>query len=194
MPGLVGTPEWKRQRFKAGWREGDTLSLSIGQGYNLTTPLQVTRMAATLANGGTLYQPQLVEKVTTPAGEVLRTFQPIVQGHLDAGPGSLALVQKGLVAVVKNGTGHRACLDNVVVAGKTGTSQVVSLEKEKAGKAIRKFRNHAWFVAYAPADDPEIAVSIIIEHGGQGGEVAAPMARRFLARYFAHPQVAGDDK
>ncbi len=194
MPGLIGSPEWKHTRFKAGWQEGDTLSLSIGQGYNLATPLQVARMAATLANGGTLYQPQLVEKVETPAGQVLQRFQPIVQGHLDADPANLALVQKGLVAVVRNGTGQRASLDNVVVAGKTGTSQVVSLEKEKAGKEVRKYRNHAWFVAYAPADDPEVAVSIIIEHGGQGGEVAAPLARKFLASYFAKSQVAREGK
>jgi penicillin-binding protein 2 len=194
MPGLVGSPAWKQTRFKAPWQEGDTLSLSIGQGYNLATPLQVARMAATLANGGTLYQPQLVEKVENPAGEVLQKFQPIVQGHLDADSAHLALVHKGLVAVVKNGTGQRASLGNVEVAGKTGTSQVVSLEKEKAGKEVRKFRNHAWFVAYAPADNPEVVVAIIIEHGGQGGEVAAPLARRFLASYFAKPQVAREGK
>jgi penicillin-binding protein 2 len=192
LPGLVGSPAWKRTRFKAPWTEGDTFNLSIGQGYNLATPLQVARMAATLANGGTLYQPQLVEKVETPAGEVLQRFQPIVQGRLDADPANLALVRKALVAVVKSGTGRRAYLDEVDVAGKTGTSQVVSLEKEKAGKEVRKFRNHAWFVAYAPADEPEVVVSVIIEHGGQGGEVAAPLARRFLAVYFAHRHMARD--
>jgi penicillin-binding protein 2 len=190
LPGLVGSPEWKRTRFHAGWQEGDTLSLSIGQGYNLTTPLQVARMAATLANGGTLYQPQLVEKVETPSGEVLHRFEPIVQGHLDADPANIALVRKALVAVVKNGTGQRAYLDNVEVAGKTGTSQVVSLEREKAGKSIHRFQNHAWFVAYAPADDPQIVVSVLVEHGGQGGEVAAPIARKFLASYFANTQMA----
>jgi penicillin-binding protein 2 len=190
LPGLIGSPAWKQARFHAGWREGDTLSLSIGQGYNLTTPLQVARMAATLANGGTLYQPQLVEKVETPSGEVLHSFQPIVQGHLDADPANLELVRKALVSVVRNGTGQRAYLDNVEVAGKTGTSQVVSLEKEKAGKSIRKFQNHAWFVAYAPADDPQVVVSVVIEHGGQGGEVAAPIAKKFLASYFANAQMA----
>jgi penicillin-binding protein 2 len=190
LPGLVGTPAWKRSRFHASWQEGDTLSLSIGQGYNLATPLQVARMAATLANGGTLYQPQLVEKVETPSGEVLNRFQPIVQGRLDADPANLALVRKALVAVVRNGTGQRAYLSNVEVAGKTGTSQVVSLEKEKAGKSIRRFQNHAWFVAYAPADDPQVVVSVLVEHAGHGGEVAAPLARRFLASYFDKTQMA----
>jgi penicillin-binding protein 2 len=190
LPGLVGSPAWKRKRFHAGWQEGDTLSLSIGQGYNLATPLQVARMIATLANGGTLYQPQLVEKVETPSGEILHSFQPIVQGHLGVDPANLELVRKALVSVVRNGTGQRAYLDNVEVAGKTGTSQVVSLEKEKSGRSIRKFQNHAWFVAYAPADDPQIAVSVLIEHGGGGGEVAAPIARKLLASYFANTQVA----
>jgi penicillin-binding protein 2 len=192
LAGLIGTPDWKRTRYKAPWTEGDTLNLSIGQGYNLATPLQVAWMAATVANGGTVYKPQLVEKVETPAGEILYRFQPVVQGRLDASPANLAAVRKGLVGVVHSGTGRRAALYEVEVAGKTGTSQVVSLEKEKAGKSIRKFQNHAWFVAYAPADDPEVAVSVIVEHGGQGGEVAAPLARRFLASYFAKSNMAQD--
>uniref|UniRef100_A0A7C3Z4J3 Penicillin-binding protein 2 n=1 Tax=Desulfobacca acetoxidans TaxID=60893 RepID=A0A7C3Z4J3_9BACT len=190
LPGLVGGPAWKRTRFKAPWTEGDTVNLAIGQGYNLTTPLQVARMAATLANGGTLFQPQLVEKVETPAGEVLYRFQPKVQGNLGADPANLEMVRQALVAVVRNGTGKRAYLGNVDVAGKTGTSQVVSVEKEKAGKTVHKFQNHAWFVAYAPADDPQVVVSVIVEHGGGGGEVAAPLARRFLASYFANTRIA----
>ncbi len=190
LPGLIGTPEWKRTRYRAPWTEGDTLNLSIGQGYNLATPLQVAWMAATVANGGTVYKPQLVDKVETPAGEILYRFQPVVQGRLDASPANLAAVRRGLLGVVRSGTGRRAALYDVEVAGKTGTSQVVSLEKEKAGRSIRKFQNHAWFVAYAPADNPEVAVSVIVEHGGQGGEVAAPIARRFLASYFANAHMA----
>ncbi|MFZ2089660.1 MAG: penicillin-binding transpeptidase domain-containing protein, partial [Desulfobaccales bacterium] len=107
-----------------------------------------------------------------------------------ADPANLAAVRRGLLGVVRNGTGRRAALYDVDVAGKTGTSQVVSLEKEKAGKSIRRFQNHAWFVAYAPAEDPQVAVSVIVEHGGQGGEVAAPLARRFLAKYFANANLA----
>jgi penicillin-binding protein 2 len=100
------------------------------------------------------------------------------------------LVRKALTAVVSQGTGKRAYLPQVEVAGKTGTSQVVSLEKEKTGKTIRKYQNHAWFVAYAPADDPRVVVAVIVEHGGQGGEVAAPLAKRFLQAYFGNSQVA----
>jgi penicillin-binding protein 2 len=190
MPGLVGSPAWKRDQVKSPWHEGDTFSMAIGQGYILTTPLQVARMAATLANGGTLYQPQLVEKVESATGEILHRFSPIVQGRLEADPGHLALVRKALTAVVSQGTGKRAYLPQVEVAGKTGTSQVVSLEKEKTGRTIRKYQNHAWFVAYAPADDPRVVVSVIVEHGGGGGEVAAPLARRFLEAYFGNSQVA----
>jgi penicillin-binding protein 2 len=81
-------------------------------------------------------------------------------------------------------------LPNIGVAGKTGTAQVVSLEKEKSGKQIRRFQNHAWFVAYAPSDDPQVTVAVILEHAGQGGEVAAPVAKRVLAAYFGNSQMA----
>lgn len=190
LPGLVGSPAWKRAQVKAPWQEGDTFSVAIGQGYILTTPLQVARMAATLANGGTLYQPQLVEKVESATGEILHRFNPIVQGRLEADPAHLALVRKALVAVVEQGTGKKASLDEVEVAGKTGTAQVVSLEKEKTGQTIRKYQNHAWFVAFAPSEDPQVAVAVIVEHGGQGSDVAAPLAKRFLEAYFRNPQVA----
>ena len=189
-PGLVASVAWKRQRFQAPWQEGDTLSVAIGQGYNLATPLQIAQMAATLANGGTVYQPQLVEKVESPAGEILHRFEPIVQGRLSANPTNLTLVQEALADVVSDGTGKRAWLPQVEVAGKTGTSQVVSLEKEKTGKKIRRFQNHALFVAYAPFDDPQLAVAVIVEHGGQGGEVAAPLAKQILSTYFREAQIA----
>jgi penicillin-binding protein 2 len=191
-PGLVASAAWKRRRVGVPWQEGDTFSVAIGQGYNLATPLQMARMAATLANGGTVYQPQLVEKVESPAGDILHRFQPVVQGRLGAAPANLTLVQEALAAVVRDGTGRRAWLPQVEVAGKTGTSQVVSLEKEKAGKHIRRFQNHALFVAYAPLDYPQVAVAVIVEHGGGGGQVAAPLAKRVLAAYFGNSQVAGE--
>jgi penicillin-binding protein 2 len=194
MPGLVASVGWKRRRFRAPWQEGDTLSVAIGQGYNLTTPLQIARMAAALANGGTVYQPQLVEKVESPAGEILHRFKPVIQGRLGADPANLALVRQALADVVRDGTGRRAWLPNVKVAGKTGTAQVVSLEREKTGKKIRKFQNHAWFVAYAPSDDPQVTVAVLLEHAGQGGKVAAPVAKRVLSAYFGDSQMAGKIK
>jgi len=187
MPGLVASSAWKLKRFKAPWQEGDTISVAIGQGYNLATPLQMARATAAIANGGLVLQPHVVDKVESPAGEILFQAQPVVQHRLDAKPQHLALVQKALRAVVSSGTGKNAKLPQVEVAGKTGTSQVVSLEKEKLSKA---FANHAWFVAYAPADNPQLAVAVIIEHGGGGGAVAAPIARRLLAKRFPDSRIA----
>ncbi len=194
MPGLVASSQWKQARFGAPWQEGDTVSVAIGQGYNLATPLQMALVAAAAANGGLILEPQLVEKVESPAGEVLFQAQPVVKSQLGAKPGHLALVQKALTDVVANGTGRAAKLPHLAVAGKTGTSQVVSLEKEKrGGKAARKFQNHAWFVATAPADDPQLAVAVLVEHGGGGGAVAAPLAKRVLEAYFPDPKVAKAD-
>ncbi len=190
-PGLVASSQWKQIRFGAPWQEGDTVSVAIGQGYNLATPLQMALAAAAVANGGLVLEPQLVEKVESPAGEILFQTQPVVRSRLEAKPDHLELVQKALAEVVANGTGKAAKLPYLAVAGKTGTSQVVSLEKEKrGGKAMAKYQNHAWFVATAPAADPKLAVAVIVEHGGGGGAVAAPLARRILAAYFPEPNLA----
>lgn len=191
MPGLVASSRWKQSRFGVPWQEGDTVSVSIGQGYNLATPLQMAVVAAAVANGGLILEPQLVEKVESPAGEVLYQAAPVVRSRLEANPRHLALIQKALTDVVAQGTGKAARLPYLTVAGKTGTSQVVSLEKEKrAGKGAKKFQNHAWFVATAPAEDPQLAVAVLVEHGGGGGAVAAPLAKRLLAVYFPDPRVA----
>jgi len=195
MPGLVADPAWKLARFKAPWQEGDTLSLAIGQGYNLATPLQMVQVAAAIANGGFIYEPQLVDRVESLAGEVLFQSQPVVKSRLGASPANLALIQKALAGVVSEGTGRNARLPNVEVAGKTGTSQIVELEKEKKEKEKRGSRskaleNHAWFVAYAPVGQPTVAVAVLVEHGGSGGTVAAPLARRVLAAAFPEARVA----
>jgi penicillin-binding protein 2 len=188
MPGLVASSAWKLSRFKAPWQEGDTLSVAIGQGYNLATPLQMAQVAAAVANGGLVYEPQLVERVESPAGEVLFQSQPVLKSTLGASAANLALVQKALAGVVSDGTGRNAKLPHVEVAGKTGTSQIVALEKEKKGSKATE--NHAWFVAYAPVKEPTIAVAVLVEHGGGGGAVAAPLARRVLAAAFPEARVA----
>ena len=191
MAGLVGDPTWKLRRFRQPWQEGDTLSVAIGQGYNMTTPLQMAQVTATVANGGRLFEPQLVEKVETPAGEVLWSAPVTPKSLVDVSPATLAVLRKALRGVVheERGTGRGCVIPGREVAGKTGTAQVVALEKEKRekekrGKTIRKYENHAWFVAFAPVEEPEIAVAVLIEHGGGGGAVAAPLARRILAAYF----------
>lgn len=190
MPGLVPSTAWKRARFRQPWHEGETVSVSIGQGYNLTTPFQMAQVVAAVTSGGIIYQPQLVDKVESPAGEILYQSQPVVKYRLGASPATLAAVRRGLEGVVEEpgGTARVAQLPNIQVAGKTGTAQVVSLEKEKSGKKNKKYENHAWFVAYAPADNPRIAVAVIVEHGGHGGSTAAPLAKRVIAAALSGPQ------
>lgn len=190
MPGLVGSTAWKLARFKAPWREGDTCSVSIGQGYNLATPLQMAQVVAAVANGGIIYEPQLVEKVESPTGEVLHQFQPVIKGRLGAQPANLETVKEALEAVVSQGTGRGAALSNLQVAGKTGTAQVAALDREKTGKRKAELQHHAWFVAFAPVEEAQLAVAVLVEHGGQGGRTAAPLARRVLAAYFQEGRMA----
>ncbi len=191
MPGLVPSPAWKKARYHQPWHEGDTISVSIGQGYNLTTPIQMARVVAAIANGGIVYKPYLVEKVESPAGEILYQAKPEVQSRLRASPANLEVVRQSLVGVVNDGTGKAARLPNIQVAGKTGTSQVVALDRDNPKrKRGRGMEDHAWFVAYAPADDPQVAVAVLIEHGGHGGEDAAPLARRVIKARLSEPEVA----
>ncbi|MGP8051837.1 MAG: penicillin-binding protein 2 [Desulfobaccales bacterium] len=196
MPGLVASSAWKKARFNQAWHEGETLSVAIGQGYNLVTPLQMAQVAAAIASGGLIYEPQLVEKVESPTGEVLFQSQPQVKYNLGASPATIAAVQKGLEGVVaeEEGTGKVVRLADIQVAGKTGTAQVVTTEKleeeRKGGSAekIHKYQNHAWFVGYAPADNPRVAVAVLLEHGGHGGGDAGPLARRVIAAACREPE------
>jgi len=201
MTGLVASSEWKKARFKQPWHEGETMSVSIGQGYNLATPIQMAQVVAAIANGGIIYEPQLVEKVESPAGEILFQSKPAVKSRLGASPATIAEVQRGLEGVVEEegGTGRAARLAQVQVAGKTGTAQVVAtekLEREKKGskevKVGNRFENHAWFVAYAPAASAQVAVAVLVEHGGHGGSAAGPLARRVIAAGLpeSEPRVA----
>jgi penicillin-binding protein 2 len=191
MSGLVPSKAWKRARFHQPWHEGETLSVAIGQGYNLTTPLQMARVVAAIANGGIIYKPYIVEKVESPAGEILYQAKPEVQSRLGASPANLEAVRQALVGVVNEGTAKVARLPNIQVAGKTGTSQVVALDPDNPKKKReRRMEDHAWFVAYAPADDPRLAVAVLVEHGGHGGEDAAPLARRVIIAGMSEPQVA----
>jgi penicillin-binding protein 2 len=190
MSGLVASSAWKKARFNQPWHEGETLSVAIGQGYNLATPIQMAQVAAAVANGGYLYEPQLVEKVENPAGEIVFQAKPVLKSQLGASPETLKVVREALRGVVSEGTGKAANLPNVEVAGKTGTSQVVALEKEKAKGKGGPLGNHAWFVAFAPLENPQIAVAVLIEHAGHGGSAAAPLARRLLASAFPENRVA----
>jgi penicillin-binding protein 2 len=191
MPGLAPSSAWKKARFHQPWREGDTISVAIGQGYNLTTPIQMARVVAAIANGGSVYKPYIVEKVESPAGEILYQAKPEVQSRLGASPATLEAVRQSLVGVVNDGTAKAARLSHIQVAGKTGTAQVVAIDRDDPKKKQARGReDHAWFVAYAPADDPQVAVAVLVEHGGHGGSQAAPLASRVINARLSEPKVA----
>jgi penicillin-binding protein 2 len=191
MPGLVPSLAWKKARYQQPWHEGDTISVAIGQGYNLTTPIQMARAVAAIANGGIVYKPYLVEKVENAAGEILYRAKPEVQSRLGASPANLEAVRQSLVGVVNDGTAKAARLSHIQVAGKTGTAQVVALDPDNPKKKrARRMEDHAWFVAYAPAGNPQVAVAVLVEHGGHGGEDAAPLARRVIKAGLSEPEVA----
>ncbi len=187
--GLVPTREWKERRFGEPWVKGETVSTAIGQGFNLVTPIQLAVAYAAIANGGSLVVPQLVLRTIDRDGNVVGEAAPAARGRVPVDRQHLAFVRDALTGVVQEpgGTGGRARVPGVTVAGKTGTSQVVRLdftEDLKKDEVPERFRDHAWFAAFAPAERPEIVVSVVVEHGGHGGAVAAPIAQRVLARYF----------
>ncbi|MFQ5673450.1 MAG: penicillin-binding protein 2 [Nitrospinales bacterium] len=189
-PGLIPTSEWKKSARGESWLPGETISASIGQGYNLVTPLQQANLMAAVANGGILLRPYLVKRIEDPDGNVVEEFHPRVERRIDIQPETLTLIRDALRGVVNepHGTARSARLKNVLVAGKTGTAQVVGMKKgdEELDKEEipYRFRDHAWFIAFAPYERPEIVVSIIVEHGGHGGHTAAPIAREIMKTYF----------
>ena len=191
-PGLIPSTQWKKKAKNEPWFPGETISASIGQGYNLITPLQSASMISTVANGGFLVRPYLVKKIEDSEGKVIQEFFPTVVRNVHMDPEILKHLKEGLRGVVHepHGTGYRARLKNIVVSGKTGTAQVVGMKDseniDSEDETPYSFRDHAWFVAYAPYEKPEIAVSVIVEHGGHGGAVAAPIARKILKSYFTH--------
>lgn len=188
--GIAPTRKWKVKNRKSKWQEGETLSVAIGQGFNLTTPLQICLMTATIANGGTVFKPQLVESVVDPDGNVLESFKPVVVSELKGRDNFLAMIRQGMEQVVhgKRGTARKVAIDGLRIAGKTGTAQVVKLAQYRHLKEEDipyKYRDHAWFTCFAPADKPEIAVTVLVEHGLHGGSGAGPIARAVLNQYFS---------
>jgi len=185
--GVIPDVEWKRRRFDAPWYEGETLSVVIGQSYVLTTPLQMAVATAALANGGVIYRPFFVTQVSGADGASIQTYSPEVITRITIPEEHLRIVQDGMREVVhgERGTGKKALLPHVEVAGKTGTSQVVSRIHDEEEEVPRHHRDHAWFIAFAPVQNPQIAVACLIEHAGKGGgAVAAPVVRQVLEAYF----------
>lgn len=180
--GTVPDRKWKEASGHGHWVGGDTVDYAIGQGLLSATPLQMCNVAAAIANGGTLYRPQLVQQMTSYAPDqtasVSYRLKPEPIGALHLRPETLSAIQRGMRAVMVNGTGAGSAIPGLAWAGKTGTAEVVRHHTKV---------NNAWFIGYAPYDHPRIAVCVFIDEGGHGGEVAAPIARKMVAKYLNIP-------
>jgi len=186
--GLVPSAEWKKERFGRPWYAGETVSMAIGQSYLLVTPLQLLNVISAVANGGTLFKPQIAKRVEDLDKRVLEEYPPQEIAKVPISPKNLGELREALVGVTKedSGTGRGARIEGMEVAGKTGTAQVVRLkggERQRAEDMPYALRDHAWFVAYVPAHKP-LAVVVLVEHGGHGGAAAVPLAREMIKRYL----------
>jgi penicillin-binding protein 2 len=177
-PGLVPEPRRQRGRRGAVWHAGETVNMSIGQGSLLVTPLQVARFMGAVANGGILWRPRVVQRVMRGSA-VVWSDGGEVDGHVELSPMVWAFLHQSLWSVVnQGGTGAAARIPGLEVAGKTGTAQIVAKSRAEKGE------DHAWFASFAPARAPEVVVVVLVERGGKGGQVAAPIARRILNAIF----------
>lgn len=188
-PGLLPSQEWKMKRFKQKWYAGDTVSVGIGQGYSLVTPLQLAAATATLANGGIGYRPHLVREVKNSSTGKTHKLENSPAFDVKIDPENLDLIKRAMQAVTQpGGTAAQASAGApYTIAGKTGTAQVVAMrqgEKYDASKMEERHRDHAWFISFAPVDKPRIAIAVLVENGGHGGGTAAPIARKVMDYYL----------
>ncbi|HQZ04020.1 MAG TPA: penicillin-binding transpeptidase domain-containing protein, partial [Thauera sp.] len=195
--GVLPSPEWKRQRFRRPeqqqWYAGETISVGIGQGYNAYTPLQLATALAALINGGKLYRPHIVRHVVDARTGERRVVEPEPQRQLPFKAANVKAVLDGMVGVNIEGTGRRAFQGAAYTSGgKTGTAQVYSLRGQRyvEGRVRERLRDHSWFIAYAPAEAPRIALAVLVENGGFGAQSAAPIARQVMDYYLLHQRAS----
>jgi penicillin-binding protein 2 len=203
--GLLPSREWKQRRWQKPWFIGETVIAGIGQGYQLVTPLQLAAAVSMLANGGTYYQPQLVRAVRDVQTRQETLIAPKVLRQGNFKPEHLQEIRAAMVDVLRPG-GTAAAVGagaDYQIAGKTGTAQVFSMrqnERYDASRVSQRLRDHALFVAFAPADKPRIALAVLVENGGHGGTTAAPIARKVLDYYLlgrkpqGMPKMSGDEQ
>jgi penicillin-binding protein 2 len=187
--GLLPSKEWKEKAFHQPWYPGETPPVAIGQGYTLVTPLQMLVAYSAVANGGKIFEPHIVNKIVDSKGNIIKEITPKVLRKLKISKEKLDIIRLGLKKVVNeiHGTAYSQRIKGFEFSGKTGTAQV-----KKMGEIIEKdinkipyeYRDHAWFVAYAPSDNPKFAVVVLVEHGGHGGSGAAPLARKIIKYFF----------
>ena len=196
--GVLPSQEWKKQRFKKPeqqkWYAGETISIGIGQGYNAYTPIQLAQATATIANNGIMFRPHIVHHIIDTKTGQKRLIEPEPIRDLHLKPQNLEVIRRAMVGVNKEGTGARAFAGaSYEAAGKTGTAQVYSLKgsQYKEGGIKKELRDHALFIAFAPADNPKIALAVLVENGGFGAQSAAPIARMVIDYYLLGKLPAG---
>jgi penicillin-binding protein 2 len=189
--GILPSQAWKKKRFRKAeqqkWYAGETISIGIGQGYNAFTPIQLAQATATIANNGVMFRPHLVNHITDTKTGTKTPVEPQPLKHLPLKQEHLDVIKNAMVGVNKEGTGARAFAGaEYISAGKTGTAQVYSLKGSdyKAHSVKQELRDHALFIAFAPADNPKIALAVLVENGGFGAQAAAPIARQVLDYYL----------
>ena len=196
--GVLPSPEWKKRRFKnpaqQKWFAGETISIGIGQGYNAYTPIQLAQAVSALANNGVIYRPHLVNYITNSKSGEKTLIEPEPLRTLPWKQQNIDFIKKAMVGVNKEGTGARAFAGaEYESGGKTGTAQLFSLKGSdyKSGKLKQELRDHALFIAFAPADHPKIALAVLVENGGFGAQSAAPIARMVIDYYLLGKSPAG---
>jgi penicillin-binding protein 2 len=193
-PGILPSQEWKKGYFKQPqdrvWFPGETVSFGIGQGYMVVTPLQLANHLAIVANGGHSFKPRLVSAIRDSKTGTVRRLPPVQADEVKISPEDLRIVHRGMVATLTRGTaaGTAGKGQTYTIAGKTGTAQVFTVARNQSLDNMKtvseRLRDHSWFVAFAPAEDPRIAVALIVENGGFGSQVAAPIVRKVMDTYL----------
>lgn len=182
--GIMPSTAWKQKSKNEPWLPGETISAAIGQGYVTVTPLQMASLIATVANDGVSFRPRLVQAIMDRTTGHLQELSAVPRGKVNAKPETFRLIKEALADVVKVGTATRAKSSVVTIAGKTGTAQTAALRTGSEKDIPKKFRDHAWFVAFAPVESPKIAVAVLAEHMGHGGSAAAPLAKEVIETYM----------
>ncbi len=170
--GIIPDRAWKKKTLHEEWWEGDTINMSIGQGYLWVTPLQMANLVNAVANEGKLFYPHIVKRIISSEGEIIKEFEPKLIKEIPLKSDTWRILKKGMVDTITKGTGQAAYCDRLPVAGKTGTAQ------------NPQGNDHAWFVGFYPVDKPKLTFVIFVEHGGHGGVVAAPIAKEILTKYY----------
>jgi penicillin-binding protein 2 len=182
--GIMPSTAWKQKAKNEQWLPGETISAAIGQGYVTVTPLQMASLVGTVANDGVNYRPRLVQAVMDRTSGNLQELPAVPRGKINAKPETFRVIKDALADVVTKGTATKAKSSVVTIGGKTGTAQVAALRTGPEENIPKKFRDHAWFVAFAPVESPKIAVAVLAEHMGHGGATAAPLAKEVIETYM----------